>query len=350
VRLDDEMQERAQCIPAEDGSKLGQIGMVLSKEEYRKRVGLNQSDWQEPQAAGNYPTKSTTETKEDYDVRVCIWNIRKETAELFKLGQNTVRANFFEAFDPEFTEGLRKQKAGSFKQITLMDCLQYMKANYGEWDLDAINDNEARLDEPWDGSGSIIPILHKFEEVAELAVIVESPIATVNMVTKLLDVIKPVAAFRPAVREILMQDYRAWTWEAVKEHLEKCDRAREPYIKSGNGYQANSTSDSGGGSPSKKVRKTSQIDENGLMMRKTNKFEAIATYCWSHGTSFDRSHHSGTCPDPERGHISEATIYDGAQNADARTTKWPTNADARTAARQIKNPNEDECLPYFKRQ
>jgi hypothetical protein len=87
VRLDDEMQERAQCIPAEDGSKLGQIGMVLSKEEYRKRVGLNQSDWQEPQAAGNYPTKSTTETKEDYDVRVCIWNIRKETAELFKLGQ-----------------------------------------------------------------------------------------------------------------------------------------------------------------------------------------------------------------------------------------------------------------------
>jgi hypothetical protein len=41
----------------------------------------------------------------------------------FRTGQHTVRANFFEAFDPEFTEGLRKQKAGSFKQITLMDCL-----------------------------------------------------------------------------------------------------------------------------------------------------------------------------------------------------------------------------------
>jgi hypothetical protein len=64
-----------------------------------------------------------------------------------------------------------------------------------------------------------------------------------------------------------VHDYQAWTWEAVKDHLEKFDRVLEPYTKSGNGYQAmnkasetnaaKATSDSCGGDPSRKARKTS---------------------------------------------------------------------------------------------
>jgi hypothetical protein len=263
VRLDDEMQERARCIPVGDGSKLGLIGTVLSKEEYRKRVGPDEPDWEEPRAAGNYPTKRTNETMEDYEARIQKWNKCRDMVELFTLRENVMHAKFFEEFNPVVSDGLRKLKPGSCMEITTMDCSQYMNGNYGEWDLDTVNDNEARMNEPWDGSGLIIPILHKFEKVAELAVVAGSPISMVNMVTKLLDVIKPVAAFWPAVREILVHDYQAWTWEAVKDHLEKFESVLEP----GNGYQAmnkasktnaaKATSDSCGGDPSRKARKTS---------------------------------------------------------------------------------------------
>jgi hypothetical protein len=63
------------------------------------------------------------------------------------------------------------------------------------------------------------------------------------------------------------------------------------------------------------------------MTRKTTKYEAIATYCWSHGTLFDRSHNSATCPDPKRGNIRKATIYYNQQGGSIAVTtpeKWRT--------------------------
>jgi hypothetical protein len=39
------MQEAAHKIPTGDGNMMGQVGMVLTVEEYRKRVGENIPDW-----------------------------------------------------------------------------------------------------------------------------------------------------------------------------------------------------------------------------------------------------------------------------------------------------------------
>jgi hypothetical protein len=61
-----------------------------------------------------------------------------------------------------------------------------LQDNYGEWDLQEIDDNEARLDEPWDGCGSIEPILDKFDEVAELAEMGGSPVLMIKNIIKLL--------------------------------------------------------------------------------------------------------------------------------------------------------------------
>jgi hypothetical protein len=317
VKLENEMRERAQCIPAGNGNKLGQMGMVLSKEEYQEKVGPNKPDWEEPPDAGPYPTKGDKESKENYEARVQKWNKRKETAELFALGQNTMRANFFEAFDEEITDGVRKLKVGSYLDITMMDCLKYMKDTYGAWNLKETEENEAKLDEPWDGRGSILPVLKKFENVFEMAEMAGAPIPMPTKIRKLIAVIKPVTEFGPAIREIKMKEAKKWTWEALKEHVITCDQARDEDTTADRGYHAANAASAtkatdatnGGGNSPKKGRKESLIDENGLMTRKTTKFEAVATYCWSHGTLFDRSHWSGKCPDPKPGHVATATIY-----------------------------------------
>jgi hypothetical protein len=334
VKLDNEMRERAQSIPSGTGSIMGQMGMVMSKEEYQTKVGPGKPEWEAPSDAGNYPTKKPNEPKDNYEARVQKWTKRKETAEAFMLGQNTMRNNFFEAFDPEITDGLRKVKAGTYMEITMMDCLKFMKDNYGKWNLQEVEDNEARMDEPWDGRGTIHPILKRFEEVAELAELAEAPIPLLKRITKLIAVIKPVAEFGLAIREIKMQDAQTWTWEAVKEHVIKCDNARDLNTTAGKGYHAaNEASEanaakatSGGGNSPRKGKKSSLIDENGLMTRKTTKFEAVATYCHSHGIGFDRSHYSGKCPSPKKGHNDKATIYNqqGGSTEITVPEKWRT--------------------------
>jgi hypothetical protein len=49
-----------------------------------------------------------------------------------------------------------------------------------------------------------------------------------------------VAEFDLAVREITkMQGIKAWTWDAVKEHVIKFDKVREWIITAGKGYHGN---------------------------------------------------------------------------------------------------------------
>jgi hypothetical protein len=332
VRLDNEMQEKAQCIPAGDGDRNGQVGMVLSKKEWTKRMGEQEPEWEPPRGPGTYPNKKQTETKESYEARIHVWNKRKDTAELYTLGESTMRTNFFEAFDPEFTKGLRKQKAGSYTQITMMDCLTYMKEKYGKWGVQEIKNNEARLDETWNGRGSIEVILDKFEEIEELAEMAEAPIPTFKMITKLMEVIEPVAEFGPAIREIMMHGVKAWSWEGVKDHLIICDEARQANTTAGKGYHAANEAreanaakaEEGDGSANKKGKRASLIDENGLMTRKTTKYQAIATYCHSHGTSFDNNHSSDKCKSPKKGHNNKATIYNqmGGSTEFSTPEKW----------------------------
>jgi hypothetical protein len=220
VKLDNKMQEAARKIPTGDGDMMGQVGMVLTVEEYRKRVGEDVPDWTPPVAAGDYPIKKTNEQKEHYEARVQRWTRRKELAELYALGHNTMLANFFEAFDPNITKALRNQNAGAQMQVTVKECLDHMKTKYGKWTMQEIKDNKAKLDEPWDGNGEIDNIIDKFEEVQEVAEMAGAPIGTIEMITKLLDVIDPITDFGPAVREITMKGIGNWTWDEIKEHLE----------------------------------------------------------------------------------------------------------------------------------
>jgi hypothetical protein len=132
--------------------------------------------------------------------------------------RNTMLAN---CFDPNITKALHKQNAGAQMQVTVKEWLDHMKAKYGKWGMQEIKDSKAQLDEPWDGNGEIDNVIDKFEEVEEVAKMAGAPIGKIEMITKLLDVIDPVTDFGPAVREITMKAIRNWTWEKIKEHLEK---------------------------------------------------------------------------------------------------------------------------------
>jgi hypothetical protein len=347
VKLDNEMQEAARKIPTGDGNRMGQVGMVLTAEEYRKRVGQDAPDWKPPRAAGNFPVKKTNELKENYEARVQRWNKRKETSELFELGHNTMIANFFEAFDPQYTKALRKKDAGANMQLTAKECLDHMKAKYGKWGMEEIKDNKARLDEQWDGRGEIDVILDKFEEVKEVAEMAGSSIDMIEMITKLIDAIEPVTEFGPAVREIVMKGIKNWTWEEIKEHLEVSDEARRRKTTAGKGYHAaNEASEtskanvakavkSGGRarsrseSPTKKGKKGIQVNEDGLVARFTSKHEAVATHCHTHGIMFNRQHNSETCPNPGPGHNKKATIYNQLGGSTECTTpeRWRKKRD-----------------------
>jgi hypothetical protein len=352
VKLDNEMQVAASKIPTGDGNIMGQVGMVLSVEEYRKRVGEEAPDWTPPLAAGNYPIKRPGEQKEFHEARVQRWTRRKELAELYALGHNTMLANFFEAFDHSVTKALRKQTAGAQLQLTVKECLDHMKAKYGKWSMQEIKENKARLDEQWDGHGEVDAILDKFEEVQEVAEMAKAPIGLIEMVTKLIEAIEPVTDFAPAVREIMMKGITNWTWDEIRDHLEMCEEARRRKTTASKGYNAANAAEEanaakaakegsgargGSHSPAKKGKRGVQVNEDGLMPRFTNRYETVATYCWTHGTLFDRKHNSETCTTPGTGHVRNATIYNQQGGSTAITTpdKW------RNKRRRSDNDNDN---------
>jgi hypothetical protein len=143
-----------------------------------------------------------------------------------------------------------------------------------------------------------------------------------------------------------------WTWDEIKEHLEKCEEARRRKTTASKGYHAaNEASEAnaakaarnGSESPTKKGRKGVQVNEDGLMPRFTNRYESVATYCYTHGTLFDRKHNSETCPKPGKGHIKKATIYNQQGGSTTITTpeKWRTKrrrSDEKDDEEEAKSP------------
>lgn len=221
-RFEEELKRNCTLIWSDLYGIYGSIGMVLEHDEFKVLVGSNVARWQPPPARGPRPLQKRDESDVAYAGRVSVWKEIGEYYHYFTMGERILRWYFFEAFDDDFTKQL-KSRFRFEHEITLYACLKFMKEMYGEFTVEDILDNLARMDEPWDGNGPIQMVLNKFNEVQKIAKQADAAIDDKTLIAKLLEAIKDVKDFATVAKEIKLQGSKNWKWEEIQIKLSRVD-------------------------------------------------------------------------------------------------------------------------------
>jgi hypothetical protein len=316
-RFENECKEKSMLIADKKYGTYGSLGMIVDHDELEEKIGHQVERWGRPEPPGGDPEMRMGESDRAYEVRAKAHKKKVEYYDYFMTGEMTMRTHAFAAFDPTFTQPLKKQYP-NMSEITMRIFLDHMKDKYGGYTGQEIIENLARLDEKWDGRGPIQELINKFEDVWETSVHAGDPLPNILIIAKLLEAVQDVREFDVAVKEIRMTHTREWNWTEIVAKLDLADTAREQSTMADKGYQAANAANGEANAaedPKKKRGRTtntsnSNTNGNGKRTVEINKHEAIASWCHSCAYIFDRAkmHGSSSCKHQKPGHDKSATI------------------------------------------
>ena len=182
-----------------------------------------------------------------------------------------------------------KHPITGFTHVTPERMFTYLFATYGSVTDKVLEENEARMNEPWDPNEQQIEVL--FERMTEVQAIAANhdPISTARIMRKTKELIEATKKFEVSLSNWDARLPAHQTWVDFQQHFTTAYLA---YLNTDE-YKQHQT-----------------VHQAGYHANKATEHNPFpfGAYCWSHGWSFDPQHTSCNCKRKAPGHQDKATL------------------------------------------
>ena len=218
-----------------------------------------------------------------------------------------------------------KHPITGFTHVTPERMFTYLFATYGSITDKVLEENEARLDEPWNPDDQQIEML--FERMLEIQAIAANhdPISNDKIMRKAKMLIAATRKFEVPLSNWETRLPAHQTWVDFQNHFTTAYLA---YLNTDE-YKQNQT--------------VHQAGYHAKDAANSNPF-SFGAYCWSHGWSFDPQHTSATCKRKAPGHQDKATLENmmgGCNRLRRRTDEIPIYVNPNPRRRDYRRNNNN---------
>jgi hypothetical protein len=186
-----------------------------------------------------------------------------------------------------------------YSDVDPREMLTHLKTQYAILTIKEIEENRAKLSEPWDVTSPIESLWKNIAEIQRVAVSVNQPISDDAVLALTLPMIRRTGVFGTAITAWEQRLRTEQTFVAFKQLFTQANTTRIGNLTTSDVKYADANA------------ATAPKNNNPLNNLSTCVFinGKELYYCWSHGLSVKSEHTSETCLHPKEGHVRTATIF-----------------------------------------
>lgn len=286
-----QLNGNAMSIPSDGGDGiLGHIALTVSAAAYN---GLSAGNVPfvppaNPGAAPVHPPNPTAPQIAEVNRQ---WKEDRTTYRTYHDVDKALRNQVIEAVDPSYIRSLYNTTTG-YGNLTCRQLLEHLWLQYGTIMQDELDANTTSMMQPWSPPTPIETLFTQLDEGAIFAIAGGEPIAPATIVRIGYNIMEANGLFDTACHK-WRTEFTApnKTLDAFKTHFLAADKDRSRNMTSGN---------SGFKGANKATTSPTALDAVIA--------NASTSYCWTHGSSKNAKHTSGTCENKAEGHQDDATI------------------------------------------
>jgi hypothetical protein len=204
------------------------------------------------------------------------------------------------AVESTYLDALRDVDLG-FANVSPSQMLAHLKKEYGILTIREIEDNRAKLSEPWDIASPIETLWKRVTEVQRIATSVDQPISDDAVIALTLPMLRRTGVFGSIISAWEQRLRTEQTLATFKAMFTLANTTRLSNLTTSDVQYADANAANARSPPANYSATNSNafFTVNGCPMY----------YCWSHGLSPNEQHTSATCQHPKEGHIRTATVF-----------------------------------------
>ncbi len=222
---------------------------------------------------------------------------------------SALKKMILEAVPNDYLDSLADELHG-YATVSTQEMLTHLETTYGDIDEDALAENLARMEEPWDPKFPIETIFTRSHNCRLFASSGGDAISDVNSVRLTLKALKASGVMDEAIKDWKKRTVANRTWAHMPGFFIAFEKERRKELTASKaGYHtANAATE-------KKAPESNK--ENTKAVPNLQLGGKNWSYCWTHGLTNNTSHTSKTCTKRAEGHNEAATIDNmlGGNNA-----------------------------------
>ena len=226
----------------------------------------------------------------------------KEDQATFKLYRDvdrTLRNQLIEAVHEFYIRTLKHERTG-YGSLTCMEILDHLWTTYGRIEKEELEVNNERMKQAWNPPTPIESLFTQLEEGILFAAAGGEPLLESTVVRWGATIFQDSNAFPEECKDWRKIDANTHTMDLFKTHFRAAEKDRRFLITTGSAgfHKANKATTA--------VTAVDVVITKGMYGLP----QAGTSYCWTHGSSKNAKHNSGTCENKADGHQDDATIND----------------------------------------
>lgn len=333
------------------GGTHGLLGLTILPATYQTVTGY---PFIPPINPGNLPTIAPTASQAHIGEAVRQHKERLKIWKEYNATDLALKNQLLTTFDEVYLKGLRNRHVG-YQNVTARDMIQHLYTNYGVITPADLDDNDARMREPFDASKPIEELFEQIEEATDYADAAGAPYNNSQVLSRAYVLVHKTGEYNDACRDWRKKPTNEKTWETFKQDFTVAHRDMiankslqpNPYQQANAVMEqfqerteaileqvANSTVDTTTISTLTTQNETLQtqlanatsdlismkqlveslckevnnLKEGSQRRRRPNRNANDKSYCWTHGRTRNKLHTSKTCRTRAEGHQNEATL------------------------------------------
>jgi hypothetical protein len=312
--LEREVWDNAACIENSTAGMYGHVGAFMTPRKYAQFTNNSVPPWTAPTNPGEYPVIGANETTKRYKIRLDAFTEARRVHNIFISGYRVIKAQILEAVNETYFASVLDANdttmGTSPKKI-----LRHLQRTYGKFTVQELDANRAKLQESWDGQGSIVVVFNRIKAIRDVARAGKMPISDNECTIALLNILESITDFKIAVQAQRIRKMHKWNWKETVSQFTLVDQRRINNTLAASGYHQMNAAD---GKPIAKKQTEAPRERKGPP---TGKYIMAVSYCWSCGHCYDLKHNSQTCKNKLEGHMDGATGRNQMNGSQA--VVWP---------------------------
>lgn len=304
-RLKQEMMANAASIKSVEHPKYGHVGMLLDTQQYAQYCNDRDARWSEPLDPGEHPNINDLMTATQLEIAKFKFESRKADYDRYQAGVQSTRSQFIATFeDDTYYKGVL-EPGQNIMALSPGELLYYMTESYGTMSWVERAANRRKLDDPWDGTGTVQEMMDRYEEIAFIHQTAGSALTKTDLLDAMMVQLNILPEFQETIRRCRAYNARNWDYECITNELKEVCKGRDITTAGTSIYNANAAAGLTKPAPSTEA----PVFNTGRRLMEVGPGEMIISYCSTHGFQSDRTHHSRSCDKVGPEHNKRATCW-----------------------------------------
>jgi hypothetical protein len=286
------------------GGNNGHLAILMSNAAYIAHAGI---DFTVPIHPGAAPLHTAAATAAQIAENIRLFNQVLADHTLYHRVATELKSQILAVVDNTYLRELEDTDFG-FADITPLAMLQHLQNTYGTLTPEALENNRASHSDPWNPDNPIEMLWKKFVKIQCIAAAGGAPITDMAAITLTLAMFEKSGLLSTTTQQWRVKPIAQWTWATFKADFSLANTERVRQITAaGAGYHgANSATlvTPGPATPNAAANAATTPSVPTVIVEGGKLY-----YCWTHGSSPNANHGSGTCLHKANGHIDTATVF-----------------------------------------